>query len=563
MYLTFDLVTPVLGEWVNAMSFKRKMLYNWPTTTVEGHEVFDKLLVWDKWHGARDHSKIYKPLGLTVDKINDNNYDGLKYLWFNIKPWIDDLFTTIEDEDLADLIDAQLELDKTYVAHIRYETTRTASHYYAVGATPPTVTDDELIAAIAGGYDRVPDNEMAIDNHILDEDGEDPDNPSYSDGLLFAVLADKNEVVFERTFRTTGRTVLSPASIDSYEYYDDFGGAYKTAIEMEITYKRKASAHDAIGTFMFNSIDKKVAEIIRYKKMMNDPYGETTEIYVHGEKPPTEGFIARQLEHIEEILNPMSSSDLFLITEPYTMHNNIISQNAEAFVKVEGVKHLTGKEFVKVFNKAFTTTYKKEKTSFVVKLINVLIVFIAFAFAAVSGGGSLVALGTYLGYATIALMLFSKILTNMGIYGGAIFTGKVLAFLGNITKVMGFYAFISNSISAVVSGVAKSISNGVLSMTRMSTFKMLNTVTSWLNTAIGIYHQIADPDYEAKLSKKQAQLDAQEEKMEDMDYTSPKSMELIQEYFETNQWAEVNAYLDNIPYLMTEGKVEAATSKYY
>ena len=563
MYLKFDLAGPVMTEWVNTIAFKRKILRYWPTKIVDSHKVFDKVFIWHEHAGTFDHPLLYKTLGVTKEKIEEDSkeYDGLMDVFLEMTPWFDDLFTTITDANLADLINEHLEVDKLYTAHIRFETINTGKRSLGSPQPPTTVTNSEILSAVAGGYTTLPDDNLVIDNHVLDADGDD-DGTTINNIFLFAALADKYSTVFDRTFKVTGRTVVDLSTLP--ENYDPYAeGALislATSIEIQVTYKRKTSAHDGIGTHMFTSIQDKIDAIQAHiLKLQRDPFNE--EGFNHTYVDPTKGILARQLFEIEELVNPLTSSDIFYVQSNAAGFGQNAIIKSTSYIKYDGVKDMTGRDFVKFFNKAFDTGYKKAKVSWVVKAINVIIVFVAAILAVVSGGQSLVVAAAIIGTGVAVQYAFAMFLEYTGNMAGAIYTKKMTTFLGNISKVLGYITFIYSMYTSYVSGFMSTVMSGIKKFTISTAFKVMNTVSSWVNSGLDLYNELTAPNYSNQLEAKEKLLADQEEEMGDL--TSPKAMELIRFYFDTYQWAEVNAVSDNIPYMMTQGKIDIATSKYY
>jgi len=564
MYLKFDLAGPVMNEWVSTIAFKRKILRLWPTTYVDSIEIFDKLPIYNEHVGVIDHPKMYKALGISKEKLEENEYDGLKDVWFVLKPWVTTIFQTIVPEDLAALINQQVELDKLYTANIRYETTRESTRWVGGERLPPTITNAEILSKVSGGYSTLPDNSIVLDDHVL-IDGEYPADVTLENIFLFAALADRDEVVFDRTFKVTGREVVETTYMEEYgSYYEDYPSrVFKTSIQIQITYKRKTSALDGVGTYMFTSIEDKVAEIIAYKEAMAAPddWGMMPE---KASKPPTEGIIARQLDNIEQLVNPTTSSDVFYIKEPISSNYGNYLLKGEYYIKVDGVRNLIGREFVKFFGKAFDSEYKKQKVKWYVKAINIVIIFVAFIFAIPTGGGSLVAAAataaTAIAIGIAIQYAFAAFLKYAGNMAGAIYTMNMTTFLGNIGKILGYISLIGGLFKTLTSGFISTIASG-LKFTMANAFKIINTVSSWISTGLNLYSDLTAVNYSDQLKDREALLAEQEESM--ADYTSPKSMALIQQNFDNYEWAEVNAVSDYIPYQMTEGQIELATSKYY
>ncbi len=337
----------------------------------------------------------------------------------------------------------------------------------------------------------------------------------------------------------------------------------RTTIEFEITYKRKASATVGIGTYMFYSIAAKSDEMVEYYAMLVNESGEYGPLV---QQSPVKGLIGSQILAIEDVLDPISSSDIFLIVRNTEISEHGLLRMGETYIKVAGAEALTCREFGKLFKKAFVPGYEQEDASLLVKLANVIIVFVAFILAVPTGGTSFTLAATINATAVLTLGLaiqgaFGMFLNAIGDLAGAVYTSKMTTFIGRVASFFGFAALIWSTITIATTGMVSKVINGVAEMVKATTMDILKMTTSWLNIGVDIYSNFVSARQEAKLKDKQALLDEQQEKNEDL--TSPKAMLVIQEYFEGYWWAEVNAILDNMPYQMTQGKIDIATTKYY
>ncbi len=567
MYLKFDLAGPVLRDWVATIAFKRKLLRLWPTKIVDGIEVFNIVYIWSEWDGAYDHPKLYKALGMKLSDVTENDYDGLKTVWLELKPWVTSVFHTTSLASLATAIDANLEINEVYTAGLVYESTSEEVGIYGApgtyGTISPAISNAGLLAQLAGGYATIPENSIGIDDHLLDEAGNPYSIPQSGNVYLFAALADRDEVVFARTFRVTRRTVIDVTPTDDiYEGSAGIQTQLKTVIAVAVTYTRKTTAHDGLGTYMFNSIQEKIDALQSVIDLQNDARGRayTTQI----QTPVGAGLVSSQIGRVSQFMEPLLNTDIVYSPTPPSIVGNV-NVTPPRYIKVDGVRGMTGREFVKFFGKAFGTGYEKEDVGWIVRVVNVIIVFAAFIFAIPSAGASLtlaavtvtsaIAVGVAVQYA------FGMFLQAVGNVAGAMYTFKMTTFLGNISKVLGYITMIYGAFTSITSGFLSTVASSGVKFTIGGAFKVLNVVSSWVRAGVNMYYEFTDPNYSDQLEAKEKLIADQESAM--TDYTSPKSMDLIQQNFDNYEWAEVNAVSDYIPYQLTEGKIEHATSKYY
>jgi hypothetical protein len=233
------------------------------------------------------------------------------------------------------------------------------------------------------------------------------------------------------------------------------------------------------------------------------------------------------------------------------------------YIKVDGTRDLTGKEFALVVANALKSGYEKERASGFAKFLSVLLTFataiVAMILAPVTAGASLFA---YLSANALTISLvfaagialqfgLSALWTHLGKFGNAIFTNKMMTFLGNIASFISFTTAMFGNYSAIVKGFTST----AVKMTSSEIFnyavKILNSTLSVINkimTFTASSHSTKDEDDEVKTMD---------------DISSQKQMDLVQYYFESYQWAEVNSISDNAPYVLTQGTIDNATRKYY
>jgi len=84
---------------------------------------------------------------------------------------------------------------------------------------------------------------------------------------------------------------------------------------------------------------------------------------------------------------------------------------------------------------------------------------------------------------------------------------------------------------------------------------------SWLNTGVNAYTNYDQEQDAEDTAALQAKLDAQDEELTIS--MTPKAAELIKYNFESYTFLDTNATMENIPYVLTQGKIDIATTKYY
>ncbi|MGD8305555.1 MAG: hypothetical protein PVF17_02785, partial [Ignavibacteria bacterium] len=102
----------------------------------------------------------------------------------------------------------------------------------------------------------------------------------------------------------------------------------------------------------------------------------------------------------------------------------------------------------------------------------------------------------------------------------------------------------------------------VVEFTRQSTMKIITQTTDWLTQAFQIYTKYINPP-NAGISEKQALIDKQKDELEEL--ATPDSLKKVRWLYDTSyaNYLDTNEYIQNIPYLMTQGRVDNATKKYF
>lgn len=87
MYVRRDSTGPAIISYAKSAKFKNTVLQYWPTTTINGVKVFDRLYTYSG--GAVNESasakKIYKLIGVTVSELKSRKYKGIESTWLYLK----------------------------------------------------------------------------------------------------------------------------------------------------------------------------------------------------------------------------------------------------------------------------------------------------------------------------------------------------------------------------------------------------------------------------------------------------------------------------------------------
>jgi len=90
-YIRRDLTGPALAKFQYSLKFKNTILKHWPTTTINGVKVFDRLYTYINRVGVQkspSHLKLYKLLGIKVKDLESGDYKGIENTYLSV-PGID------------------------------------------------------------------------------------------------------------------------------------------------------------------------------------------------------------------------------------------------------------------------------------------------------------------------------------------------------------------------------------------------------------------------------------------------------------------------------------------
>jgi len=267
-------------------------------------------------------------------------------------------------------------------------------------------------------------------------------------------------------------------------------------------------------------------------------------------------------------------------------------------IKTEGFRSLTAKGASDFMRKQLDTGFEKKKVKSWKKLVNFVIQIVTLVIAALtaipSGGSSLVAWAAWAGTVSFVLTIgmaaqaalamgFSK----HGDVNAAAMVGSSMKYLGGVATVFGIIGMFASIAAAAAKEVAKTaaksvivegakaqlatitldsvfsaLKNMVLGGVKTSTTKMLQMGMKVVSVGLELYKEYIDP-LPGELSDMQSELTAQEKELEDT--TSADTSRQVHRFLDNpyaNQY-DMNEYMQNIPYIMTEGKNKALMTKYY
>jgi hypothetical protein len=280
---------------------------------------------------------------------------------------------------------------------------------------------------------------------------------------------------------------------------------------------------------------------------------------------------------------PLSSDDLYVVK----IGSMTSTTSNTVYIRYDTMSELSPLEFTRYFGKFINFDYKKEEAKAWQKILVTIVVIVIIVVSAIllqPEGGLLAAgiegaiifagqLGLVIAFTALGLSLLSKYFMSRGQYGTAFLLngtvqilGGLSTFLSIISIIGAWYTGITKAITEVAikvttQGIWESLKTTVIEFAKQSTSKVITQVTGWLSKGFYIYSNYIDPPTDNSDLKKE--VDKQNKKAED--YATPDMLKKVQWLFESPHANiyDMNEYMQNIPYLMTQGRIDNATTKYY
>ena len=556
-YIIEDRVTPTIQGFMNLLRTKNVFLkyfpYKWINEygfEVEGSDpsaikVFDKMYFYNgDVLDTIAHKKIYHLFNIKLKDLQEESYDGVEKCWFELK-W-ENREELLDVEDLKTFIDTTIPLngdgysDWITVENIVYDP-------LDIGA--PLYRDDSSI------IDRL--RTSVIDTSY-----------SASEEHICTALAllDTNQDLLETKFTVTYK------HLGTNSYALNTKGRYILSANIRLEFRRKAEVTDPLIVTYLNKIKDKIDNLNNFNGFSftrNSLLDTSTTISINS-----------QLLEIYKQINPVTGVTLVQHT----------SLNGD-FIKYNALATLNAHDFSEVLGKLLTTDFKKKQASGFVKFLTVVAII---AIIVLSAGSGAAAVGGLTGVAAsaafagamafnlalgvLALALISKFAADAGSYGAAAFIGRSIQVLGMLSTFLSVISLISISPAKLAKLSVKSllttiteisftdllaaVKTEVIEFAKQSTMKIITQTTGWLTQAFQIYAKYIDPP-NVGISEKQTLIDKQKEELEEL--ATSDSLKKVRWIYDTPyaNYLDLNEYMQNIPYLMTQGRVDNATRKYF
>ena len=550
MYLNIDLATPIQSEFMLNAKAQSIITKNWPTTTVNGEEVFTNLYIYNGGVNTNvDEAKVLKLLGMDPDTLATQDWKGVKksYIYFKYAPLAP---IVMDDNAVYDRISNISKIGEVCNAHFT-----TVS--YDEPADISVIKSDFTNGTNLNIYTYLPSDK---DETAYVPSVDDPTGTEYiidnlgnqSDSNWFVAFADVDKAMYDRSY-TVGNTTIS----ESY----DGRMAFTTVIELTYALRELVSEADPAVVIL---LDKVVTDGV---------YSEEFKDYSLGD----------------------DADPLYLSIPKYGFDNdyNQVTIGYDRYLKVSAVSSMKKKNFAKFFALALGNGTELKKGPWWVKVVAavvviiIIIIAVIITIASLGGASGIAATGAFALIAAVAsaiaitatiivvaLSLYAGWVASQGWAGDAQLIGKAIVVFSDIAKYAGYVAMITGAGALIQNGfkvaltaaekeAAKKAGTALAAnaMRDMTSTEIATQVLTWLNTGVStVLDYKAEKDAQ-KTQDVQNQITAQEDIIADL--TSNKSMELTQFEFESGNIYDTNAKIDSTYYSKTEGLVHDTTHKYY
>jgi hypothetical protein len=529
MYLTFDLASPIMGSYIANMRTKNIVLDNWPRTSVNGVEVFDRLIVYSGSIQATDqHKEIYRLFGTSVEQLQQESFKGVSQFWFNLEPIPSN--TPLPFLDTKDYLHNHTTLDEEITVDLSYVGNQLLS--------TSTIKANILQGNNLEGLDFATDTPLSV---------------------LFA-LFDINNVLYDKEVKLLAR-------VNEYFNVNEsvaVGTGYDVSM-VRITYKRKSNITSSTEEDALQDILDRILAFPSHK-----PYS-----------------INGLIQKLKGAVGLLTDNDLYT----YRFINGSEDNAKEGFVIVDGYRQIPHHYIEENTQKMLTTDYSK-KTNKWASFLGAFVFFAAIALTIVfppAGGGILAFLTSLSLNLTIALAVNAIVAygfersgdTASAISMGNIIVGfqPILTVVSIMTMVTGIGVAISKMREALVKEAVKQATsevttqatvegakqivkptlenyiNAVVELVTTSikenTASVLNKTVNFMNQAFTVYVNYISPTPDPGNPPPTEEPDNIDQ------------VQLVQRDFEMYGNIDLNEKMQAMPYTLTEGTIKNTFNKYY
>ena len=440
--MEIDLGTPLRQSYVRNLKVKNTVLKYWPTKTVDGVEVFDKMYMWQGGVPADTaHKEIYKLLGTSVEELQAKSWDHVVSAWFYLKPY-HITAPTLSDQDVATYVNNNSVLDEEYEVKMQY----TQEFAGDVVGSANKVSDQHIIDMIEGGYSSLYDPAVVAPTDT-ELNIRVKATPVYANSMItynetvnpctFVSIMDTSNVLFTSTTTIVSKTVKEVSSRSTYNNRgyrsNNQNRKYTVSAIISYKYKRIVDANDpGVAALVTLVNDKALA-------LPADPYS-----------------FYKQVEALLREYNPVLPGELATAYSSSPIYQNF---DGTANIRKDAASELKPADFSKMLAKSVDTDYEQERCHgwkcFVSVILMIVVIVVAIVLAVPSGGTSVAfasaasaalffgELSLYLTVGTLLIGFTAQYLSKNGQYGMAVSFGSSIVILGKLAEVVGYVATVT------------------------------------------------------------------------------------------------------------------------
>lgn len=568
MYVVEDRVTPSVTGYLNGQKTKNTFLRHWPQVILPGTNIpiFAKLYYYVAGNILKtdSHLKLYKLLNIKVEDLEQESYEGVQDAYFYLMYQYVDL-ESIDVGSLENYVETSvlLTVDTDGDTIEDASTWRTENLVY----NPPAYTvgseisDAELI-----------DEVLNASPNIWYED-------ETADSMTALALLDSEGALFERRVTIVNRSVNTKISkqfsLDSA--LTEANSRYLISANFKFMFRRIAEVTDPAADAFLRTIEDRARAINNFSAL-----------------PSVKSKVSNILTTTEQLEYSGATSinsqiiNMFLTIKPPLD----TSVNYGLLIRSDGMADLTGREFSIAIGKFIKSGFTKEEVDSWKKALNVVIIVVVIVVAVYTGGAAttglsgLSAVMAFSAAAASVLTVGMFLQTGLALYfqsqgdmAAAAYVGGTMQVLGTLSMVFGVMTVVGSFTQqlmtqtgkatvmeaikqASLSDVGAVVKNMVVGGVQSSTSSMMSNGMKMVTTAFDYYQKNVDPPYEG-IDEQQQMIKEQEKELED--YSSPDNMRKVQYVMDSphSNPYDMNEYMQNIPYIMTEGKIKGTYTKYY
>lgn len=506
MYLTFDLAGPVLARHSTNLAFKRTLIKNWPVsaTLINGHEVMDRVLYWNGTAYEEDwKKKLYKLMGTSVDKINKNEYKGIDYTWFEMKPFDSDEYVFTE-------------------ADVRTLANSVGSVVATVGLIKNNPSSVLMVEPdINGDFPPVDNTQEYLDHFQASRTSAGFRTFTYDieDSIAVAMLlADVDNELFDL------ETIVLGSSATTGQFNQK-----ATTITYMIKYQLKAG--NTVTTAYTARLNAMILPYLTYED------DDTQTVY---------STVALELRSLYTTL----------YTPPDVLDVNGIPLftylNGKGYVTKAGLEATSANRMKDFFSKVLESDYEKETASIGARILSTILTIVAIV-------ATIAALVTQQYWIVAAIQgaqfALQAYYVNNGDYAEATMVGKHMSVVQQVGIII---SMVNIAKVGLEKGITEAATESLGYTPGMTTTQIATAILNNTNTVFNFYSKWEARETSDEISEYNEKISELEKQMASM--PTPEQYELMKWDFESYNFLEINETMQQVPYTMTQGKLNSMTT---